>query len=295
MNKTLGLLMALLATGCAAAPSRPPVVTPATDAVARAACSDIYLQELQRSIDTSGTDECLRRIRAGAQDADLRAWVRASDEYAALQERLKQPPAPVLSLVHLDGKALRLADGRPWAWRYASAFTILARSDGEQDAFLDWAQGKHFTGLRILTTAVLLADLPPDVGRARLPAFLEKLAARGMGAEVVALADTKPRGMSRAAMREHVAGVAAIVAAAQLPLTWRSPTRTRTRRSRATCRTWLSSASCARSCQRRSRCRSARRAARSRTHRRTIPAATTRPRTSIAAGRSGRRSPASST
>jgi hypothetical protein len=126
---------------------------------------------------------------------------------------------PPLSRVHLDGRSLRLEDGRPWNWRYATGFTILARSDAEQDAFLDWAAARTFNGIRILTTAKLLADLPPDVGRARLPALIEKLRRRGMGAEIVALADTAARGMSRAEMREHVAGVAAIVAAAPIPLT----------------------------------------------------------------------------
>lgn len=126
---------------------------------------------------------------------------------------------PPLSAVHLDGKRLRLADGRPWNWRYATGFTILAAPSDRQDAFLEWASRRGFNGLRILVTAKLLADLPPDAGRAALPGLLEKLRARGMGAEIVPLADTGARGMSRADMRAHVAAVAVLVAGQLVPLT----------------------------------------------------------------------------
>jgi hypothetical protein len=198
MKRVVCLLVGVLVAACGSArSSRPPVVTPDTS-VARAACADIYLQELQRTIDPLGEADCLRRIQGGAQDADLRDWVRASDEYAALQARLKEPPAPVLSAVHLDGKALRLADGRAWAWRYASAFTILARSDADQEAFLDWAQRKHFTGVRILTTAVLLADLPPDVGRARLPGVAREARAGAAWARKSSRSPTPSRAACRA-------------------------------------------------------------------------------------------------
>lgn len=113
---------------------------------------------------------------------------------------------------------LRLADGRVWRYRYVTALELLSRSSEEQDAYLDWAQGENFTGVRVLTTHAHNPPLPPELGRAQLPALFEKLRARGMGAEPVALADTKTQGLTRDDMRRHVAGIGAIVAAAGLPL-----------------------------------------------------------------------------
>lgn len=113
---------------------------------------------------------------------------------------------------------LRLADGRVWRYRYVTALDLLARTDAEQDAFLDWAQTTGFTGVRVLTMASITASLPPEVGRARLPALFEKLRARGMGAELVALADTRPQGMDRADMRRHVAELAVHATDSGLPI-----------------------------------------------------------------------------
>jgi hypothetical protein len=113
---------------------------------------------------------------------------------------------------------LRLADGRVWRYRYASALELLSRTDAEQDAYLDWAQAERFTGVRVLTTHAHKPPLPPELGRARLPALFNKLRARGMGAELVALADTKPQGFNRDTMAIHVASIGRMVEAASLPL-----------------------------------------------------------------------------
>lgn len=113
---------------------------------------------------------------------------------------------------------LRLADGRVWRYRYVTALELLSRAPAEQDAFLAWAQAEHFTGVRVLTTHAHTPPLPPELGRARLPALFERLRARGMGAELVALADTRTQGLDRDAMRIHVAGVSQLSAPAGLPL-----------------------------------------------------------------------------
>jgi hypothetical protein len=127
---------------------------------------------------------------------------------------------PVSALV-LGSSApwLRLADGRVWRYRYVTALDLLARSPLDQDLFLDWAQATGFTGVRVLTTASITATLPPALGQARLPTLCGSLRSRGMGAELVALADTQAQGMDRAAMRAHVAAVSQLAAPANLPLT----------------------------------------------------------------------------
>lgn len=114
---------------------------------------------------------------------------------------------------------LRLADGRVWRYRYVTALDLLIRTDDEQDGFLDWARATGFTGVRVLTTASITAVLPPALGQARLPRLFEKLRVRGMGAELVGLADTRPQALDRTAMRVHVATVGQLALAANLPLT----------------------------------------------------------------------------
>jgi hypothetical protein len=110
---------------------------------------------------------------------------------------------------------LRLADGSPWTVRYCTELDLLAV---DQDPVLDWMQDARFNGPRVLTTAAVTCFLPPAAGQAALPAFFERLRARGFGAELVALADTKTQGMDRAAMRDHVRAVGALVAASGLPI-----------------------------------------------------------------------------
>jgi hypothetical protein len=115
---------------------------------------------------------------------------------------------------------LRLADDwRAWPWRYCSALELLSRAPMDQDLFLAWAQGLGFTGVRVLTTHAHAPGLPPSIGLARLPTLLGALKSRGMGVELVALADTGTQGLSRGAMRAHVVALGAIAAAADLPTT----------------------------------------------------------------------------
>lgn len=128
--------------------------------------------------------------------------------------------APV-SAVTLGTSApwLRLADGRVWRYRYVTALELLSRSDAEQDAFLEWAQANGFTGVRVLMTHAHVPPLPPGaLQQTRLIALFEKLRAHGMGAELVALADTRTQGLDRPAMHAHVLAVGAHAAGSGLPI-----------------------------------------------------------------------------
>lgn len=129
-------------------------------------------------------------------------------------ERTVQP-LPRLSVV---GRELLTADGGAHVWRAAMAFQLLDHlSDGRQDqavAFLDWAAATGFTAVRTLTTLAGWMDLPPEEGQRHLPTLMALAAARRLYVQPVALAGTKVQGMTREAMRAHVAAVGAICAAA---------------------------------------------------------------------------------
>jgi hypothetical protein len=113
---------------------------------------------------------------------------------------------------------LRLADGRVWRYRYVSALDLLSRTNAEHEAFLDWAQATGFTGVRVAATTRHDPPLSPWLGRSRLPRLFDGLASHSLGAEIIALCDTRLQGLNRIEMRIHVAAVGALAAGSGLPI-----------------------------------------------------------------------------
>jgi hypothetical protein len=82
----------------------------------------------------------------------------------------------------------------------------------DADAYLRWARATGFNLVRVLATAKVLFDLPPEEGRRHLDTLFRMAAERGLYVMVVALADTAERGMSPAGLHEQVAAVGAAAA-----------------------------------------------------------------------------------
>lgn len=122
---------------------------------------------------------------------------------------------PPTEAIHLEGARFVTASGRAFRYRFVTAFDLL--DSPQRDAFLDWAKARGFTGVRVLTTASITARIPP--GAQGIPQLLADLKARGLGAELVGLADTRTQGMGRDAMRAHLTALAAAIAGSDLPLT----------------------------------------------------------------------------
>lgn len=187
----------LIATHRGSGPSTPPLDH---TAAWTQACTDIFAQELERPITPAESSTCVAKARAGAQDGDLRNWVRDTDEYRALQAKKAQPPAPPAPpacgklALGADREFHCAVDGRIWRQRYATGFPLLELlahgRDAQADAFLDWAKGEGLNGVRVLSMIAITAQLTPDEGASAFPALAAKLQARGMGLEIVALADT---------------------------------------------------------------------------------------------------------
>lgn len=113
------------------------------------------------------------------------------------------PPAPQLTPM---GRWLRAEGVGRYRWRMATGFRLLDYlADGNTaaaEAFADWLQRTGFTGVRVLSTARHLFDLPAPAGRSALGSLWPLLATRGLHVELVALADTA--GWSRAEADTHV-------------------------------------------------------------------------------------------
>lgn len=129
-----------------------------------------------------------------------------------------QPPAPSAPAApagHLRIRSTQFVrpDGAIFHWRGISAFRLVEmvangrRADAA--AYLDWAAAQQLTVVRVLTMATHLFSLSPENGVRALPELLEMAAARGLHAEVVALADTADMTVD---IDAHVKAVGAIAA-----------------------------------------------------------------------------------
>ena len=122
------------------------------------------------------------------------------------------PPPPAIQRLHRSGRWLRTEDEARFLWRGMSGFGLLYRlrmSEDDVALFLDRAQEAKINVVRVLTTAVHLFDLHPDVGVAYLPRLCELAAERGIYIEAVALADSQARSYAE---DEHLIRVRGLVA-----------------------------------------------------------------------------------
>lgn len=188
---------------------KPPAGPSAADLAAwTQACKDIYVQELQREADPGGLEACVEAARVGADDAQLRANLRASDEYKALQERLKDPPpTPVAAIlpVRVDGRFFVTSAGtfRPL---FASGLTLLVRDAAARAAFLKETRSLGFNGIRVFAGALPWAGQTPEGARAALPGLLDEAAAQGLYVFVSALTETRT-GYDAEAHLRAIAGI----------------------------------------------------------------------------------------
>lgn len=90
---------------------------------------------------------------------------------------------------------------------FASALSVLRRSQDEMRGVLDWAVQTGFNGIRVFGGALTWAGQTAAHARERLPLLLSEAAARGLYVEVTAITDSRDGGYDPAA---HVAAVAGI-------------------------------------------------------------------------------------
>lgn len=90
---------------------------------------------------------------------------------------------------------------------FASALSMLRRSDDEARGMLDWAAQTGFNGIRVFGGRLTWAGQTAAKARERLPFLLAEATARGLYVEVTAVTDSKDGGYDPAA---HVAAVAEI-------------------------------------------------------------------------------------
>lgn len=110
---------------------------------------------------------------------------------------------PPTQSIHLQGTTFRTADGKFWNERKITAFDLM----NTDFSFLDWAHDTGFNSVRVLTTAAITTNLPPQIGEAKIGSACDALRQRGMGAEFVLLADTATQNLNRDMMTSHVLGV----------------------------------------------------------------------------------------
>jgi hypothetical protein len=192
----------------------------------------IYQEELLREPDPACAGWVATLVTTAASEADVRAAIRMSQEYADVHAPKPEPepepqPEPVsLSPIRVDGRRLVRADGRPWVWRGATAFRLveLVAHGRESDAvaWLQWARGCGFNVARVLTMCRGMFSLSPEDGRAALARTLDLARQHGIWLHVTCLADTRAiwqdqtdtTGRVWRLARDHVAGVGVICAAA---------------------------------------------------------------------------------
>jgi hypothetical protein len=117
--------------------------------------------------------------------------------------RAAAPPA-----LRVDGRQFLDESGRVYIPRWVSGLSLLARTPAQQSAFLDWAKGTGFNGVRVFAGALTWASQTPESARRALPGLLDRAAARDLVVEVTALTDTGTGYDARA----HLQGVVDILA-----------------------------------------------------------------------------------
>lgn len=93
----------------------------------------------------------------------------------------------------MNGKRLLAGDGAPFVYRGITAMGLLALDPSEQEAWIADVTGIGFNVVRPLAMNHGWLDLPPEVGRARLPRLFELAGKYGAYVQIVALAGTKDR------------------------------------------------------------------------------------------------------
>lgn len=205
-----GALGGILMTGGGKSPA-----PPSAEVVAmwEATCRALYVEELQRPIDPSGLTACVEAARAGGTAETLRANLRASDEYKALQKKRAEKPAEEPKLPDpVVGTLSRIAiEGRFWTPRpvFASCLAVLAKDVGTQDAVLDEVRALGFNGCRPFAGRLSWAGQTADAAAAALPRFLRAAAARGLYVYPSAITDSKDGGYDVEAHLRRIAEICA--------------------------------------------------------------------------------------
>jgi hypothetical protein len=118
---------------------------------------------------------------------------RRTEAAASTSEQRQSRPIPASSHLQIRGESFYTTDAR-FDWRGISAFRLAEMiahgREAESIAFLDWAQSRRLTVVRVLLMAHHLFQLKPEEGLQALPRLLELAAKRGLYVEIVALADT---------------------------------------------------------------------------------------------------------
>lgn len=126
---------------------------------------------------------------------------------------LSSPSEPTLSRLHRERRWLSDESGARFSWRMVTAFAlpyfVATGRLTQADDLLDWARGQGFTGVRVLSTAAVLFDLPPDAGVDALPEVCRLAAVRGLRVHAAALVDTARRVYD---YRRHIDGIVAMMA-----------------------------------------------------------------------------------
>lgn len=223
--------IALLTVDCGATIQLPaPAPPPQADRSAefRETCTAIWDEELARPIEPEALTACVARAVAGATGEDIRAGVRASTEYqdrqaaiaakaAADAETAKRPNAGEQGRVHVDGLVFRRDDGSIFPWRGATDFLLFKRFlDGEDiDAVLTQRIKAGANLVRVLGMVDSFAHLYPQEHAdyyARLAAFVDACAARGLRVEFVVFADAQIIMPALDAERSHIERVGDVLA-----------------------------------------------------------------------------------
>jgi hypothetical protein len=139
----------------------------------------------------------------------IRCWPTSQGRRRRL-ERIPSEPGTIAGRLRVEGRFFVNEAGifRP---RFCSGLSLLRpdRSDADVRAFLDWASGTGFNGLRVFAGRLTWADQSAERARQRLPFLLAEATTRGLYVEVTAITDSKDGGYDLAS---HVAGLGSIVA-----------------------------------------------------------------------------------
>jgi len=109
--------------------------------------------------------------------------------------KVKENPVPeFLEPIVISNKKFKTESNQPFQWRSITWFRLIHQvANGEDVSYLAHLKELGFNSVRILSTAKVLFDLPPEKGREFLSTTLNVLESHGLYAEVVACVDTAKR------------------------------------------------------------------------------------------------------